>query len=93
MASNGPIVKRGTWLYDGHVPSEIRITRGGIMYGTGEPTDPPDIREDREVVSFNVWYESPPGSGEFPSGGGQYELLAEAMAAVERMLPGPVTWE
>ena len=54
------IVKRGSWLYDGSVPSALVIVRGDVFYGTGDYEDPPEICDDRDVEAFQVWFETPP---------------------------------
>jgi hypothetical protein len=86
-----PIVARGTWLYDGSVPIEVRIVRSEIAYGSGDQEDPPEIAEDRHVACYYLLYESTIEPGRFPAGGGGYFTVAEAMAAAARNAPG-VEW-
>jgi len=87
------IIKRGSWLYGGSVRSAVVITRGSVFYGTGDHEDPPDVRDDREVETYSLWVESPPGSGEFPAGGGQFLALDEAVEHASKLLASPPRWE
>ena len=92
MSPDDPIVKRGTWLYAGTVLAAIRITRADWSPGSADDEDPPEHRDDREAETFNVWYESPPGSGRFPAGGGQYPSLSAAVQGAESSLGSNVDW-
>jgi hypothetical protein len=91
--SEDEIVKSGTWLYGGTVASTIRITRGNIFRGTGDYEDPPETQEDLEIETFNVWFESLPGSGCFSMGGGQYLTLEEAISNTQRVIKSSIEWE
>jgi hypothetical protein len=93
MFPGDEIIKRGMWLYDGSVPVAVVIARGDVFVGSGDHEDPPDVRDDRHVETFRVWFEVPPGSGEFPSGGGQFLSLREAVEAAEGLVPSDVRWE
>ena len=88
-----PIVKRGSWLYDGTRRSQIRIQQGDVLFGSGDHADPPEYREDREVTCFYVWYESPPGSESYPAGGGGFLSLDDAMDNVQRICGNTVQWD
>jgi hypothetical protein len=87
-----PIVKRGYWMYAGTQRAEIRIVAGTLLYGSGDDEDPPEIANDEQVACYYVAYESPPGSGCFPAGGGRFRSIDEAVATVERTIAGPITW-
>lgn len=93
MFDGEQIVKRGSWLYDGVVPAAVVITRGNMFFGSGDEEDPPALREDREVQTFRIWFESPPGSDNFPAGGGQYLSIDDAMEGVSKLLPNVPQWE
>ncbi|MEX0610561.1 MAG: hypothetical protein WD229_00460 [Pirellulales bacterium] len=87
-----PVVKIGTWRYDGITPCEIRIVRSNVLYGTGDYEDPPEVADDHEVECFYILYDAPGEPGRFPAGGGGFRRLEQAVAHVERTLPGPVAW-
>ena len=93
MVPDQNIVKRGSWLYAGSVPAALVIVRAEVFYGSGDYDDPPEIREDRDVDAFQVWFETPPGSGEFRAGSQQFLSLREAMDAMDRLLPAPPRWD
>ena len=89
------VVKEGVAIYDGTAPYNVKIVKSPIWYGTGDYADPPEIREDREVECYYVWYKSPgpPGpAGPFKSGVGAYATLAEAVAYVVKATYGTVRW-
>ena len=88
-----PVVKRGSWLYDGTTRSQILIQQGDILYGSGDYEDPSEYREDRKVTCFYVWYESPPGSKSYPAGGGGFLSLGDAMEHVREICGETVQWE
>ena len=84
------IIKQSSWLCAGTVPLKIRITRESVWPGSGDAEDPPEIREDRSMECFAVWYET--GNDEFKAGGGWYVTLQEAISAVERAVGSTVRW-
>lgn len=88
-----PTARTGSWMYAGAARAAIRIERQEVRFGSGDYEDPPDLRDDRDETVYVVWYESPPGSGEFPAGGGQYQSVEEAVEAVERTCGESVVWE
>ncbi len=93
MIPGEQIVKRGSWLYDGLVRSAIAITRGDVFRGSGDHEDPPEVRDDREVETYSLWFESPPGSGKFPACGGQFLTVVDAMAYASKLLAWPPQWQ
>ncbi len=87
-----PIVKRGYWL-EGPIRSGIRIVRSQKMYGTGNPDDPPEIANDRDVECYYVIYDSPSPLAPRGAAGGAYLTLEDAVAAVQKTTKAPVVWE
>ena len=87
-----PPVKRGTWLYDGRIPCEVRIVRHHKLYGSGDCEDDPSISDDREVECFYVLYQTPIGSPQWVGGGAALQLV-EAVCTAEEKLNGGVVWE
>jgi hypothetical protein len=85
-------VKRGTSLYAGSIPCEVRIVRHHMFYGTGDHEDPPEIANDREVECFYILYHTPEREPSWV-GGGTSLSLSDAIAAAEAMLVGGVTWQ
>lgn len=85
-------VMRGTWLYAGSIPCEVRIVRHHILYGTGDYEDPLEIANDREVECFYILYHTPVGEPSWV-GGGAALSLEDAIAAAEAILVGGVSWQ
>ena len=92
MLENSRVIKEGTALYSGTAPYSVKITKSQVWYGSGDYEDPPEIREDREVECYYVWYESPAEGGTFKSRSGAFATLSEAMAEVDRVTSGTVRW-
>jgi hypothetical protein len=93
MFPDDPIIKRGQWMYGGSAPLVVVITRGKAFLGSGDPEDSLADRDDREVETFRLWFESPPGSNAFPACSGQFFSIEEAMEAAAKLLPSPPRWE
>ena len=80
---NATIVKRGKCLYDGSLEYEVRILKWHIFYGTGDYEDPYEIREDRNIDCYYVYYEDLIRAGEFNAGGGVFLSVDEAVVSIE----------
>lgn len=93
MPSNPlPVVRRGTWLYDGVVAREVRILVSPQRYGTHDYEDVPEIADDRDQQTFVVEYQPLDLSEVRFGGGGQFDSLAEAMQSAEIVLDGRIRW-
>ena len=75
------VVKEGTFLYDGTVECDLRITYSPMQFGTGEYEDAPEICEDVERDTYYLHFGSTTQRGVYTGGGGGYPTLAEAIAA------------
>jgi hypothetical protein len=84
-------VKRGTWLYAGNIPCEVRIVRHHTLYGSGDYEDPPEIAEEREVECFYIFYHTPAGEPTWV-GRGAALTLSDAVAKAEKILGAGLTW-
>jgi hypothetical protein len=84
-------VKRGTWLYAGSVPCEVRIVRHHTLYGSGDHEDPPEIANDREVECFYGLFHTPAGDPPWVSGGAAL-TLSEAKGMAEAKLGAGLKW-
>lgn len=93
MLPGETIIKRGSWLYDGSVWSRLILVRADAFVGSGDEADAPEICNERKVKTFRVWFESPPGSGDFPTASRQYLSEQEAMEDLNKVLPSPPQWE
>ena len=79
------VVKEGTWLYDGTVPTGVRIVSCSIRYGSGDWEDPPETQEDQTVPGFDVQWASPTTPRDFwkyPSA--VFPTLQDAIAHAEQ---------
>ena len=77
-----PIVRRGTWLYDGTVDCEVRIVKSD----TAEHWDYPDgtTETGRQIECYYVLWESSAEKGMFSGRAGHFLTISDAVAYVER---------
>ena len=88
------VVREGTWLYDGTLPTGVRIVSSPIRYGSGDYEDPPDVRDDYQIAGFDVQWASPTTPrlySEFASA--RFSTLQEAIAHVEKAAWASATLE
>jgi hypothetical protein len=67
---DGEVVLEGSWLYAGTTRYRIAIVRRGSRYGSGDYEDPPEVAQDREAATFEVWYTAAGDPERFAAGGG-----------------------
>ena len=79
---NAIVVKRGKCIYGDSNEYEIRIIRWHILYGTGDYEDPIDIRDDRNVECYYVFFEDLVNKGEFNAGGEGFLTVEEAVLSI-----------
>ena len=93
MYEGGVVVAKGRWFYDGTVACSVLVQRLPIFYGSGDPEDPPEFREDRDEETYYSWYESPAHQGTYPAGGGCASSLEKAKEMVADNLRQQVKWD
>ncbi|MBQ6796461.1 MAG: hypothetical protein IJP10_00450 [Clostridia bacterium] len=73
--------------------SEYRafICKSDIFPGTGDYEDEEDVRNDREIPCFCVWFEDMTVKDQICAGGGYYLSFNEAIEYVEKS-PGFKNW-
>lgn len=91
MMRTSAVVREGSWLYDGTVPTRVRICRSPTWFGSGDHEDPPEEREDRDAECFYVEWE-PAGSGTGGAGSGPFGTLLDAEEHVARASGNSVVW-
>jgi hypothetical protein len=87
------VIQEGFWLYDGSVPTPVRIVSQPFWFGSGDNEDPEEIREDRPIPCFAIeWGAS--GQHEFRAVTRTINFLTpeEAATHVEVSAPG-VVWK
>ncbi|MCL2847431.1 MAG: hypothetical protein FWE13_01595 [Firmicutes bacterium] len=75
-------IKNGTCVY-GSIEYEVKIVKWHNFYGTGDYEDFEEIREDRAVECYYVFYEDLANKGSFNSGGGCFLTIQEAIMSIE----------
>ena len=79
-------VKRGRCVYNNSTEYDVKIVKWNILYGTGDYEDPAEIRDDRIVDCYYVFYEDLIEKGIFNNCGGGFLSVEEAAVSVERIL-------
>ena len=72
---DGEVIKRGEFLYDGAVQTDVRIVAHATTYGSGDYEDPPEMQYDRDIPSFAIEWGSPGERGVFRSGVPNFSTL------------------
>ncbi len=90
MYENSEIVKEGVFLYDGSVPCDIRIFKHNMRYGTGDPYDDPEYRDDVEGEFYYIEFGSTVERGKFVSGSLALPSLEAAIEEAETATKGRV---
>ena len=57
MEETKELVKKGTFLYDGSVITDIQIIKTNIRYGSGDYEDEPEWRDDVEGEFYNIEFQ------------------------------------
>lgn len=93
MEEKREIIKKGTFLYDGSVLTDIQIIKTNIRYGSGDYEDEPEYRDDIEGIFYNIEFGSTIERGKFVSGSFSHESLNEALLEAERATNHTVNWD
>src|SRR5438105_2177989 len=90
-ASPEPVVKSGTFCYDGLRLCKVRIVQTDFRPGSGDHEDSEEWREDHVGTLFRIDY-TPPHCDRFSAGGGYCPSFEDAVKSVERSVQG-VLWD
>ena len=77
------IVKTGKCVY-GDREYRAFVCQSNIYPGTGDCEDDFEIREDREISCFTIWFESIVIKDTINANGGYYLTLNETIDAIEK---------
>lgn len=92
MQRRGIPVKAGVWLYDGSVPSQVIVVHRDVRFGTGDYEDEDSVRGDVPGDTFEVLY-AVAGDPNQLAGGGQFDVLADALAAAGAACGPSLAWQ
>lgn len=84
-------IRRGSFLYAGVHPTEVRVVLSPLRYGTGNHEDSPEISDDAEIATYYVEYVSTFEKDVFHTGGGAFDT-AEAATAVAAAAGETLVW-
>ena len=83
-----PILREGSWLYDGSVRMRVRLRRSPFTPGTGDYEDPPEIANDRPAPCFFFDFEAPGSQGLYNSSSPRFASPEAAIAYARKTLSG-----
>ena len=86
-----PCVKQGLWFRAGVTACHVRIVRHHVLFGSGEPDDPPELARDREQDCYYIRFDLPHAEPAWQDGGAALSLR-EAVFMAERRLGPLVCW-
>lgn len=92
MQRRGIPVKVGAWLYNGSVSSQVMVVHRDVRFGTGDYEDEVSVREDVPGDTFEVLY-AVAGDPSQLAGGGQFDALADALAAAGAACGPSLAWQ
>jgi hypothetical protein len=92
MYENSKIIKEGVFLYDGTVACDIRIFKHNMRYGTGDPNDDPEYRDDLEGEFYYIEFGSTVERGKFVSGSAALPTIEAAIEEAETATNSKVQW-
>lgn len=92
MYENSEIVKEGVFLYEGSVPCDIRIFKHNMRYGTGDPHDDPEDRDDIEGEFYYIEFGSTFERGKFTSNSLALPSLEAAIEEANKVTKSKVEW-
>lgn len=87
-----PAIKVGYWFYAGITICQVRIVKHHTLYGTNDPSDPPEISHDQMRDCYYVRYH-PPGKHDMWHNGGPAISLKEAVFLAQRKLGLNLQWQ
>jgi len=93
MNEKKEIIKKGTFLYDGSVVTDIQIVKTNMRYGTGDYEDEPEYRDDVEGEFYNIEFGSTTERGKFVSGSLSHTSFEDVLTEAEKATNYTVTWE
>src|SRR5262245_24058198 len=85
------VLKRGYFLYDGKVKVGVFLVARDLRWGSGDPEDSPEVRDNHKRPWVEILYGRAGEPGGQANGGGGGDTLEEAVALVEREVQ--VVWD
>ncbi|MDX2705769.1 hypothetical protein PV350_23325 [Streptomyces sp. PA03-6a] len=94
------VVATGVWLYDGTVSTTVRVVMLdydfwhaiGEADGNLQPGEAPDLNEEGRLYYVQHLPGWPAGDRSFWPDTDGFHTLADAVAAAELTVPGPISW-
>ena len=86
-----PSEKSGFWFYAGLTLCPVKIIHHSVLFGTYDPTDPPEFANDQIRDCYYVRY-LPPGNHNTWQDGGVALSMNEAIFLANRKLGPAMQW-
>ncbi|MEU9112783.1 hypothetical protein AB0D04_13545 [Streptomyces sp. NPDC048483] len=95
------VVAMGIWLYDGAVPTTVRVVMLDYDFwftiaeadGDLEPGESPELNEENRLYYVRHRSGWPAPDCQFWPDSPGFHTLAEAVADAEAVAPGPIVWQ
>lgn len=84
--SKEKIVKRGKCFYGNTAEYEVIIIASELLAGSGDYADAPEIADDKEVICYYAWFDSPSSRGVFRAGSSGFLTIEESVKDVEKVV-------
>ncbi len=92
MFPNSEVIKQGIFYYSNEVPTDIRIFKHNMKYGTGDYLDEEEIQNDSEGEFYYIEYGSTSERGKFVSSSNYFLTLEEAVKYAEKSVNSKLDW-
>lgn len=86
------IKRTAVLLYGGTAEYKAYVCSSKTLHGTGDHEDGAEIAEDKKIDCFTVYFSDLRDENAICAGGGEYEKIEDATAAVEKY-EGFLKWE
>jgi hypothetical protein len=87
----GRVVREGRWRYAGFIDATVRIRESDTRFGSGDPEDPPEVRDDRAERCYYVDWHGGDGTDR-SSLSGPFATIDEAAARAAQPSIGKLVW-
>jgi hypothetical protein len=95
------VVATGVWLYDGTVPTKVRVVMLDYDFwftiaeadGDLEPGEAPNLNAENRLYYVRHRPGWPKRGCSFWPDSPGFQTVAEAVAAAEAAVPGPIVWQ
>ena len=92
MYPNSEILMQGVFYYANEVPTDIRIFKHNMKFGTGDYFDEKEIQHDLKGEFYYIEYGSTSERGKFVALSNHFLTLEDAINHAEKSVNAKINW-